>query len=198
MARGNRGATAASAAGGPSGDRAVPPGWDENPTAWPKRIAIAGVAFAGLCVAGYLTLYQLGLFSSVWDPFFPKGSPEVLGLTEPFPDAALGVLAYGTEVVLSFIGGSDRWRTMPWTALAFGFVILGGFVVSVLLMIVQPLVAGAWCTPCLVSAIISIVIFGWGADEPLAALQHLKKVRVSGGSVWRALLGVEATPKGAD
>ncbi len=100
MARGNGSASSPSAAGGPSRERAAPPGWDENPTAWPKRIAIAGVAFAGLCVAGYLTLYQLGLFSSVWDPFFPKGSPEVLGLTELFPDAALGVLAYGTEVVL--------------------------------------------------------------------------------------------------
>ena len=198
MARGNGSASGPSAAGAPSSEPAAPPGWDENPTAWPKRIAIAGVACVGLCVAGYLTLYQLGLFSGVWDPFFPRGSPEVLGLTEPFPDAALGVLAYGTEVILSFIGGSDRWRTMPWTALAFGLVILGGFVVSVLLMIVQPLVAGAWCTPCLVSAVISIVIFRWGADEPLAALQHLERVRASGGSVWRALLGMEAAEKGAD
>jgi hypothetical protein len=27
------------------GESAVPPGWDENPTAWPKRITIAVVAF---------------------------------------------------------------------------------------------------------------------------------------------------------
>jgi hypothetical protein len=169
----------------------IPPGWDENPTAWPKRIAIAAVAFVGLCVAGYLTLYQLRVLPSVWDPFFPSGSPEVLDLLKPFPDAALGVLAYGTEVVLSFVGGSDRWRTMPWTAILFGIVIFSGAAVSVLLMMVQPLFANAWCTLCLASALISLIICGWGADEALAALQHLKRVRASGDSVWHALWGLE-------
>jgi len=177
------------------GDGAVPPGWDANPTAWPKRIAIAAVALVGLLVAGYLTLFQLGVFPGVWDPFFD--SKAVLLLLDPFPDAALGVLAYGTEIVLSFVGGRDRWRTAPWTVLAFGFVILGGAVVSIGLMIVQPTVAGAWCTLCLVSAVVSLVIFGWGADEPLAALQHLGRVRESGGSVWRALWGLDAR-KGGD
>ena len=169
----------------------IPPGWEENPTAWPKRIAIAAVAFLGFCVAGYLTLYQLGLLSSVWDPFFPNGSPKVLGLLEPFPDAALGALAYGTETVLSFVGGSDRWRTAPWTAILFGFVIFSGAIVSVLLMMTQPLFANAWCTLCLASALISLVICGWGADEALAAVQHLKRVQVSGDSVWRALWGLD-------
>lgn len=176
------------------GDQAVPPGWDENPTAWPKRIAIAAVALVGLLVAGYLTLFQLSVFSGVWDPFFR--STPVLTLLEPFPDAALGVLAYGTEIVLSFIGGRDRWRTAPWTVLAFGFVIATGAVVSIGLMIVQPTVAGSWCTLCLVSAVVSLVVFGWGADEPLAALQHLGRVRGSGGSVWRALWGLDARKGG--
>ncbi len=80
---------------------------------------------------------------------------------------------------------------MPWTAILFGIVIFSGAVVSVLLMMVQPLFANAWCTLCLSSAVISLVICGWAADEPLAALQHLKRVRASGGSVWRALWGLE-------
>lgn len=80
----------------------------ENPTAWPKRIAIAALAFVGFGVAGYLTLYQLRVLSRVWDPFFLSASPKVLSLLEPLPDAALGALAYGTEVVLSFVGGKDR------------------------------------------------------------------------------------------
>lgn len=172
----------------------VPPGWDENPTAWPKRIALAGLALVGLLVAGYLTLFQLGVFPKVWDPFFR--SEPVLTLLEPFPDAALGVLAYGAEIVLSFVGGRDRWRTAPWTVLAFGAVILGGAVVSVLLMMTQPLFAHAWCTLCLASAAISLAIFGWGADEPLAALQHLNRVREFGGSVWSVLWGAEQARKG--
>ena len=138
---------------------AVPPGWDENPTTYSKRIRLIVVAFAGLCIASYLTLYQLGIFTEVWDPFFPNGSPNVLRLMEPFPDAALGALAYMTEVVLSLIGGEDRWRTAPWTVLALGFVILCGTAVSVLLVIAQPFVVGAWCTLCLTSAFLSFAIF---------------------------------------
>ncbi|MEW6638748.1 MAG: vitamin K epoxide reductase family protein [Actinomycetota bacterium] len=167
----------------------IPPGWDENPTARPKRLAIAAVAFAGLCVAGYLTLYQLGVLGGVWEPFFPGGSREVLTLFEPFPDAALGTLAYGAEILLSLTGGDDKWRTMPWTAVLFGGVIFSGALVSVALMIIQPVVAGAWCTLCLVSAGISLVICGWGADEPLAALQHVLRARSSGVSIWCVLLG---------
>ena len=161
----------------------------EKPTTWSRRMALAALALLGLCVAGYLTLFQLGVLSSVWDPFFR--SREVLGFVD-FPDAALGVLAYGTEVVLSFIGGRERWRTMPWAVLAFGFVILCGVLVSLLLIIVQPLVVGAWCTLCLASAAISLAIFAWGTDEPLAALRYLGRVRASGGSVWRALWGLDA------
>lgn len=137
--------------------RAVPPGWEENPTSWPRRLEIVVLAAAGLIVAGYLTLYQLGLLESVFDPFFPQGSPRVLHLLEPVPDAALGVLAYGAEIVLSLIGGEDRWRTMPWTTLAFGVAVFSGALVSVLLMIAQPVFADAWCTLCLVSAGISLL-----------------------------------------
>lgn len=167
----------------------IPPGWDENPTAWPKRVRLIVLAFVGLCVASYLTLYQLGVLAHVWDPFFGSGSRAVLGLLEPLPDAALGVVAYLTEIVLSLIGGEDRWRSAPWTVLALGVVILCGAVVSVVLVIVQAVVVGAWCTLCLTSALVSFLIFGLGVKEPLAALQHLNRVRESGGSAWAALRG---------
>lgn len=176
----------------PAVSRAVPPGWDENPTAWPKRIRLIVAASVGLCVASYLTLYQLGILARVWDPFFGGGSREVLRLLEPLPDAALGVLAYLAEIVLSLIGGEDRWRSAPWTVLALGVVISCGVVVSVALVIVQAVVA--WCTLCLASALVSFLIFGLGLKEPLAALQHLKRVRESGGSVWTRLWGRGEVP----
>jgi hypothetical protein len=167
----------------------VPPGWEENPTAWAKRIRLVVLASVGLCVASYLTLYQLGVLTEVWDPFFSDGSQKVLHLLEPLPDAAVGALAYLTEIVLSLVGGEDRWRTAPWTVLALGFVIFCGAAVSVVSLIVQPVVVGAWCTLCLVSAFVSFAIFGWGVDEPLAALQYLGGVRARGGSSWSALWG---------
>src|SRR5215212_4577359 len=70
---------------------------------------------------------------------------------ELLPDAPLGALAYLAEIVLSLVGGEERWRTAPWTVLALGFVISCGAAASVLPVIVQA-VLGAWCTPCLVSA----------------------------------------------
>jgi uncharacterized membrane protein len=175
---------------------AVPPGWDENPTAWPKRLRIAALAFTGLCVSAYLTLYQLGAISSVWDPFFAHGSVAVLNWTHPFPDAALGVLAYAAELTLTFIGGPDRWRTLPWTVLAFGGVILSGAIASVALVIIQLVAVGDWCTLCLTSAALSLIILPLGVGEPLAGLQHLARIRAEGGSVWRALWGRADRPPG--
>ena len=166
-----------------------PPGFSSNPTEWSRRIPIVVLAFAGLCLSVYLTLFQVDVLSGVWDPFFQSTKVlEYLGV----PDAALGALAYATEIILSLIGGSRKWRTMPWTVLAFGVVILSGALVSVLLILMQAFLVGAWCTLCLASAAISIVIFILGFREPLAGLHYLAWVRDSGGSAWRALWGMSA------
>ena len=176
--------------------RSVPPGWDENPTAWPKRIVLAVLGLAGFAIALYLSLFQLSalyfpqlgldVVESVWDPFF--NSHKVLDYLR-WPDAIPGVLGYGAEVVLNFVGDKNRWRTAPWVVIAFGLIIFPAAGISVVLMMVQPLAVGAWCTLCLASAVLSFVICGLGADEVLATLQHLKRVRDSGGSVWQAFWG---------
>jgi hypothetical protein len=129
-------------------DAKEPPGFDENPTRWSRRILIVVLAFAGLCLSAYLTLFQVNVLPSVWDPFFrSKEVLEYLGI----PDAALGALAYGAELVLSLIGDRQKWRTMSWTVLAFGIVIVSGALVSVLLILMQAFLVGAWCTLCLAS-----------------------------------------------
>lgn len=173
-------------------DSSIPPGFDKNPTAWPRRIVLAGLAFTGFCVSVYLALFQIEVIQSVWDPFFR--SPKVLEYLG-IPDAALGAMAYGTEVVLTFIGGRSRWRTAPWTVLVFGFVIINGALVSLLLTGMQAFLVDAWCTLCLVSAAISLAIFALGVEEPVASLKHLQRVRREGGSVWRAFWGLEDTDK---
>ena len=166
-----------------------PSGLDENPTRWSLRIPIVAFACAGLCVSVYLTLYQVDAVPGVWDPFFQSTKVlEYLGI----PDAALGALAYGAEIILSLIGGNQKWRTMPWTVLAFGVVILSGALASVLLILMQAFLVGAWCTLCLASAAISLAIFVLGFREPLAGIRYLVRVRGSGGSAWRALWGMNA------
>jgi vitamin K epoxide reductase family protein len=168
---------------------AVPPGWRENPTAWSKRARLAALAFAGLCVATYLTLYQVDVLGSVVDPLFGHGSREVLDLTSPVPDAAFGVVAYALELVLCFVGPTDRWRSKPWTVLVLGAVIVAGAITSLALIAIQPIVVGTWCSLCLVSAGLSLTIFALGVDEPRAALEHLRGVRRDGGDVRGAILG---------
>ena len=166
--------------------RSIPPGWKRNPTAWPRRLLLAALALVGFGVSSYLAAFQLGLMPGVWDPFFESREVlEFLGI----PDALAGALAYAAEVVLSLVGGRDRWRSAPWTVLAFGCVILASALVSLGLILMQAFVVGAWCALCLVSAAVSLAVFFLGVEEPLAGLGHLARVRDRGGTAWEALWG---------
>lgn len=173
-----------------------PPGWTYNPSSWRERWWLIGVAVFGFLVSGYLSLYQWGIFAWVWEPFFGSGSDVVLhsALSRmlPIPDAALGALAYALDAITGAIGGTARWRTMPWMVVLFGLAVGPLGLVSVLLVMAQPLVLNAWCTLCLISAVISIVMIGPAMDEVLASLQFLKRVNNRKMPVWRAFWKGEA------
>ena len=185
-------------------DPNVPPGWTYNPASWGQRLPIAGAAVVGFFIAGYLWLYQWHVVNTVFEPFFGDGSRIVLreskvaNQTERYlglPDAALGALGYLADAVAAVIGGPRRWRTMPWIVLLFGVFVGPLGAVSIGLVILQPFVGG-WCTLCLVTAFISVFLIGPAMDEVLASLQHLARVRRSGGSLWRAFWGREQTAEG--
>jgi hypothetical protein len=165
----------------------VPPGWDHNPTSVRRRVLLAALALAGLAVASYLTLFQLDIVGDVWDPFFD--SRAVLVLTAPVPDALAGVAAYAAELVLLAVGGRDRWRSLPWACLALGLTLAVGAVVSFALIVIQPTVAGAWCTLCLASAALSLALFALGIGEARAAWQHIVRAREHGVGVGDAVWG---------
>ncbi|HLV66966.1 MAG TPA: vitamin K epoxide reductase family protein [Polyangiaceae bacterium] len=172
-----------------------PPGWDYNPSAWSQRLPIIALAVVGFVLAGYLALYQLGLFPTVFEPFFGDGSRIILNswVSEllPISDAALGALGYLADGVSGAIGGRRRYATLPWMVVLFGVFVgpLGG--VSVLLVILQPVLFDAWCTICLATALISVLMIGPAMDEVLASLQHVKNARARGESPWRAFFGLE-------
>jgi hypothetical protein len=48
----------------------------------------------------------------------------------------------------------------------------------------------AWCTLCLASALISVLMIGPAADEVLASLQFVKRERLQRHSLWRAFWGI--------
>lgn len=177
-----------------SPEEGTPPGWSTNPSAWSDRLPLVAVSLVGAGIAGYLTLYQIGVIREVWDPFFGAGTRRVLesGLSRalPIPDAALGALGYLVDAVTGAIGGTRRWRTMPWIVILFGVAVGPLGAVSVLLVIAQPVTVQAWCTLCLVSALISVVMIAPALDEVLASLQYMRRAAAGGASRWRLFWGV--------
>lgn len=78
---------------------------------------------------------------------------------------------------------------MPWIVIVFGIVVGPLGAISVLLVIAQPVLYGAFCTLCLASAVISLAMIAPAVDEVLASLQRLRRVQLAGGSIWDALWG---------
>jgi uncharacterized membrane protein len=132
---------------------------------------------AGLAVALYLTLFQAKVVSTVWDAFRAGDSAWILRRSPlvrwlGFPDALFGVAAYGTELALDLAAvgrqGDDhrRWR------LAFGALTAAMALGSVGLVVAQA-VYGRWCSLCLASAALSIVIFALAAPEVATAARQV-------------------------
>ena len=103
------------------------------------------------------------------------------------------MLAYGAELLLLALGGRDRWRSLPWACLALGAVLSTGAIVSIGLIVVQPTVAGDWCTLCLVSAALSLALFALGIGEARAAWQHLRRAQRQGVPLGDAFWGRAAS-----
>ncbi|MEX2571075.1 MAG: vitamin K epoxide reductase family protein [Gemmatimonadota bacterium] len=173
----------------------IPPGWSRNPSTWGQRLPIVGLALVGFAIATYLSLFQLGVIATVWEPFFGDGSRTILNSSIsrilPIPDAALGALGYLADAVTGAIGGKRRWRTMPWIVILFGIAVGPLGAISILLVISQPVLLSAWCTLCLGSAVISVLMIGPAVDELLASLQHVRREADRGRSAWRVFWGLD-------
>ena len=183
----------------------VPLGWSYNPSAWMQRAPILALALFSFFLARYMTAFQLGHIASAWDPIFGDGTVLVLGsaLSKSFPisDAGLGAFTYLVELLSGFMGDPRRWRTMPWMVALFGFMVVPLGIVSVVLIMLQPVIVGAWCTPCLLSALFMLIMVALSLDEVIAMLQFLVQTHHAGKSVWRTFwlggdaLGDHLTPR---
>src|SRR5947199_1831588 len=156
-------------------EQIAPPDWSYNHSAWPHRLPAFALAMIGLFIATYLTLFQIGVFTEVWEPFFGNGSRLLLKQSSiahllPIPDAALGAVAYLADAILDLSRGRARWRTAPWLVLLFGALAFLLGITGVLLVILQPTLFGAYCTLCLASAACSILTAAAASAEVVAAL----------------------------
>ncbi len=188
----------------------IPPGWAYTPSSWLQRMPIGILAMVGFLIARILGAYQLGHIDSVWEPFF-AGSGEMKGVmngTEtiitsdvskawPIADGALGGIVYTLELVMTWMAGKDRWRTMPWMVLGLAILILPLGVVSIYFIIIQPIVIGTWCTLCLIAALAMAVMIPYSLNEFVAMGQFLAWARRQGKPFWRTFWTGDAMDGGS-
>jgi uncharacterized membrane protein len=176
------------------------PPWKHNPSAWSQRIPICLLAGLAFVIASYMALYQWRLVGSVWDPVFGEQTQQVLDseVSEQMrrwfrmPDAALGALAYLGDLIFGLAGSTRRWQYRPWLVLLFGLDVIPLGIVSVILVVMQGAVVGAWCFLCLVTAVISLLLVVLAYDEVWSTLLYLRRVwRKTGKSrvVWNVFWG---------
>jgi uncharacterized membrane protein len=167
----------------------IPPGWTYNPSAWLQRAPIIALAFVGWFGSRYLAAYQLGYIPHAWDPFFGNSTVRVLtsdvSRAWPISDAGLGAFSYTIEVLMGFMGGTDRWRTMPWMVTFFGILVIPLGATSIVLVILQPVAVGAWCTLCLLTALAMLIMIPLTLDEVVAMIQFLVQAKREGKPFWR-------------
>lgn len=182
-------------------DRALevhPPGFSWNPSGWNQRVPIAILGFIAAAISSYLALFQWGIISTVWDPFFGDQTIRVIDSSTShtmyrwigIPDAALGALAYFGDAIFGIAGSTRRWQFRPWLVILFGIDVIPLGIVSAILVLTQGFVIGSWCTLCLVTAIISLVLVVMAYDEVWASLLYLRFIYKNHRSMfWDVLWG---------
>ncbi|WP_153557498.1 vitamin K epoxide reductase family protein [Roseimaritima sediminicola] len=179
--------------------RPVPP-YPHNPSAWSQRIPICVLAMVAAAISTHLSLYQWGFIDGVWDPVFGNQSSQVVTSDTAkrmfaiigIHDAALGTLAYLGDAILGFAGSTRRWQYRPWLVILFGIDVIPLGIVSVILVILQGMVVGAWCFLCLITAVISLILVYWAWDEVRVSLTFLWlvwKQNRSPALLWKAFWG---------
>jgi hypothetical protein len=167
----------------------IPPGWSYNPSSWHQRMPMVGLGLLGWLISRYLAAYQLGYINAVWEPFFGDGTRRVLtsevSQMWPISDAGLGATAYTFEVLMAWMGGRTRWRTMPWMVTFFFILVVPLGLTHIILVILQPVVVGEWCTLCLAAATLMMIMIPFTVDEVIAMGQFLRERVRAGKPFWR-------------
>jgi len=167
----------------------VPPGWTYNPSTWHQRAPMIALALLGWFISRHLAAYQLGYTPTTWEPFFGKGTENVLtsevSQMWPISDAGLGALAYTIEFLMAWMGGKTRWRTMPWMVMFFFILVVPLGLTHIILVILQPVAVGSWCTLCLAAAFVMLLMIPYTIDEVIAMGQFMVWSVRNGKPFWR-------------
>ncbi len=166
-----------------------PPGWTYNPSSWIRRWLGIALALLGFFISRYLAAHQLGYIQHAWDPFFGNGTDKVtssvVSRSFPISDAGFGAVAYIMEVLTGFMGDRARWRTAPFIAVMFAVLVIPLGVTSIVLVVMQPVVVGAWCGLCLISAAGLLISVPLAVHEAVAVGQFLVAAKAQNKNLWQ-------------
>ncbi len=127
-----------------------------------RRMAIAVTALAGLFVSLYLLLYSLGVYGAL---VCGTGGCEVVQTSSyarflGVPVAGWGVAWYVLVVVVALLGVQARFADEKWPDRWLLVLAALGLAFSVYLTGLELFVLHAICQWCVVSAVLTVVIFG--------------------------------------
>jgi len=74
---------------------------------------------------------------------------------------------------------------MPWMVAMFGVLVIPLGIVSIVLVILQPVMVGEWCALCLATAALMLMMIPLAVDEVAAMLQFLSAAVREGQPLWR-------------
>jgi uncharacterized membrane protein len=138
-----------------------------------RRMLTALVALVGLFIALYLTLYKAGIIGTL---SCGTGSCETVQLSRwatllGLPVAAWGAGFYALVFALAFAGVQDRWADSRDLTLTLLIVTGWGVLFSAWLTYLELFVIDAICRWCVVSAVLTLVLFGLAAWDYWSAKQ---------------------------
>jgi uncharacterized membrane protein len=137
-----------------------------------RRLAVAGLSFAGIAEALYMLAYDEGLLDTLWCPFFGKGC-EIVGRSKHakhlgVPNAAVGAVAYAGMAALALWAGDKRDRR--WQPVALSAMSATATAASAFLIYEQATKVYAWCFWCLSTAAINALILPLSVVDARKAL----------------------------
>lgn len=170
------------------GKSVPPPGWSYNPSSWGYRLPTIFFGALSWFLARYLAAFQLGYIDTITDPIFGLGTYQVVTSTvsQAFPvsDAGLGAFGYTLDVLTGALGDNRRYKTAPWATILFGIFVVPAGIISIILIILQPVVVKAWCSWCLLTALSMLIMIVFTVGEFVASLQYVIEKCKQGRSFW--------------
>lgn len=124
-------------------------------------MVVAAVAFAGIFLATYLTLYKIGMIGQL---ACGEGQCETVNTSRwaillGFPVAAWGLAFYATLFAAAMVGVSERFAEAPWISTALLGLTSWGVIFSLWLTYLELFVIHAICRWCVVSASLVLIAF---------------------------------------